>query len=207
MNDAPKKVDTKKSNPKEAAINSSVPAGLASGVLFETNAPQDDVSLQILDAASKRFLHYGYNKTTMSEIAKDCNMSTGNLYRFFPAKLDIAEGFVRVLRTEQMSKLKLALDEPNLGAADRLRKHDFAIDWANAEARVMAEIVAVGVQEGVFPAGDNFAQAHLIQNACFRFTTPAIFLDGEIEDLSKELDELIDLLLEGLAARANKALS
>ena len=29
----------------------------------------DDTAKQILDAASRRFLHYGYGKTTMSEIA------------------------------------------------------------------------------------------------------------------------------------------
>ena len=194
--------------------------------------PLDEAALQILEAASKRFLHYGYNKTTMSEIAKDCNMSTGNLYRFFPSKLDIAEGFVKILRTEQMSKLRLALHEPNLTAAERLRNffktklsltynrfHDrpkayelstvilrerkhFAVEWADAEARLMGEIISMGIDEGVFPEGDTFEQAHLIQNAFYRFTMPTLFLDGEFEDLAVELDALISLILDGLAVRA-----
>ncbi|NWH09065.1 MAG: TetR/AcrR family transcriptional regulator [Alphaproteobacteria bacterium] len=46
---------------------------------------------QILEAARKRFVHYGYGKTTMAEIAADLNMSPGNLYRYFPGKADIAE--------------------------------------------------------------------------------------------------------------------
>ena len=74
------------------------------------NEHLDEIATQILDAASRRFLHYGYGKTTMSEIAKDCNMSTGNLYRYFPSKLDIAEMFVRVLRGEQVDKARV-LDE------------------------------------------------------------------------------------------------
>jgi AcrR family transcriptional regulator len=45
----------------------------------------------ILAAAIERILHYGYAKTTMSEIAQDCGMSAGNIYRFFPAKIDIAQ--------------------------------------------------------------------------------------------------------------------
>ena len=45
----------------------------------------------ILRAAADRILHYGYNKTTMSEIAADCGMSAGNIYRFYPSKIDIAE--------------------------------------------------------------------------------------------------------------------
>ena len=52
---------------------------------------KDIVRSQIIDAAKQRFSHFGYGKTTMAEIAADCSMSPGNLYRFFPGKLDIAE--------------------------------------------------------------------------------------------------------------------
>lgn len=46
---------------------------------------------RICEAAGKRFMHYGYAKTAMAEIARDLGMSTGNLYRFYESKLDIAE--------------------------------------------------------------------------------------------------------------------
>src|SRR5262245_43102189 len=49
----------------------------------------------ILKAAGERILHYGYNKPTMTEIAADCGMSAGNIYRFYPAKIDIAEALTR----------------------------------------------------------------------------------------------------------------
>jgi AcrR family transcriptional regulator len=52
---------------------------------------KEDVRDQIVEAAKKRFSHFGYAKTTMAEVATDCFMSPGNLYRFFPGKLDIAE--------------------------------------------------------------------------------------------------------------------
>ena len=42
-----------------------------------------------------RIKHYGYGKTTMAEIAADCDMSPGNIYRFFEAKIDIAEAMAR----------------------------------------------------------------------------------------------------------------
>jgi len=44
---------------------------------------------QILSAATGRFERYGYGKTTMAEIAGDCEMSAANLYRYFESKLDI----------------------------------------------------------------------------------------------------------------------
>ena len=52
---------------------------------------KESIREQIVDAAKKRFSHFGYAKTTMAEVATDCSMSPGNLYRFFPGKLDIAE--------------------------------------------------------------------------------------------------------------------
>ena len=50
-----------------------------------------DTREQILHAAMDRIKHYGYGKTTMAEIARDCDMSAGNIYRFFASKIDIAE--------------------------------------------------------------------------------------------------------------------
>ena len=42
---------------------------------------------KIIDAAVERFLHYGYPKTTIAELAGDCAMSPGNIYRFFKGRL------------------------------------------------------------------------------------------------------------------------
>jgi AcrR family transcriptional regulator len=52
---------------------------------------KDSARDRIMEAAKSRFSHFGYGKTTMAEVASDCEMSPGNLYRFFPGKLDIAE--------------------------------------------------------------------------------------------------------------------
>jgi len=41
---------------------------------------------EILNAAQKRFAIYGLEKTTMSEIAADLNLSKGSLYYYFPDK-------------------------------------------------------------------------------------------------------------------------
>ena len=76
---------------------------------------------QILDAATNRIKHYGYGKTTMSEIAGDCGMSAGNIYRFFASKLDIAEAMARQFNSDlyqTYSEIARASAPP----AERLRK-------------------------------------------------------------------------------------
>ena len=192
----------------------------------------DDTAKQILDAASRRFLHYGYGKTTMSEIAQDCNMSTGNLYRYFPSKLDIAEMFVRVLRREQVAKLRAVADDQTLNPADKLRSfflrkfklayerfHDkpkayelsselltsrpkVGIEWENAEGRVLAEILIEGDASGAFAVENPAETAKILQDAGYRFTSPAVFHEGDFDELAAELNGVIDLILDGFAYRA-----
>jgi len=194
----------------------------------------DETAKQILDAASRRFLHYGYGKTTMSEIAQDCNMSTGNLYRYFPSKLDIAEMFVRVLRREQVARLRAVADAPDQGPAEKLRAfflkkfklayerfHDkpkayelsselltsrpkVGIEWENAEGRVLAEILIQGDEEGVFAVENPAETAKILQDAGYRFTSPAVFHEGEFDVLAAELNGVVDLFLDGFAWRAAK---
>lgn len=198
-------------------------------------APLDDTGRAILDAASRRFLHYGYGKTTMSEIAGDCNMSTGNLYRHFASKFDIAEAFVRRLRTDQVRRLREAISAPDLTAQDRLRVffqtkltlvHDrfhsrpkayelsqeilrerprFADEWERAEALVLCEILEGGEMTGDFAVCNRLRMARILQDAFFRFTSFAIFYEGDRATLASELDEVMDLILDGFAYRKTAA--
>lgn len=43
----------------------------------------------IIEAARKRFAHFGVSKTTMNEIAEDLNISKASLYYYFPDKLNL----------------------------------------------------------------------------------------------------------------------
>src|SRR3954468_9394537 len=53
----------------------------------------------ILDAAQKRFGHYGLSKTTMNEIAADIGMSKASLYYYFKDKESI---FIAVADKEML---------------------------------------------------------------------------------------------------------
>lgn len=47
---------------------------------------EDSKVVIILEAARKRFAHFGISKTTMNEIAADIGMSKASLYYYFPDK-------------------------------------------------------------------------------------------------------------------------
>jgi len=196
--------------------------------------PLDDTARSILEAASKRFLHYGFGKTTMSEIAGDCNMSTGNLYRYFPSKLDIAEAFVRQLRGEQIMRLREVVGRPGLATPEKLRtffktklklvfdrfhnrpkayelsqeilreRPSFADEWESAEALVLCEILEGGELSGDFAVCNRVRTARILQDAFFRFTSSAVYYEGDYDVLAGELDELMDLIVDGFAHRKGR---
>ena len=66
---------------------------------------------QILDAAYRRFSHYGYSKTTMNEIAGDLLMSKALLYYYFPDKSELYAGVIRKLSNEYLTALKLKVQK------------------------------------------------------------------------------------------------
>ena len=57
---------------------------------------QDQKQVAIIEAAIKRFAHFGVAKTTMSEIAADLSFSKASLYYYFPDKLNL---FAAVFKT------------------------------------------------------------------------------------------------------------
>lgn len=74
---------------------------------------------KILRAAEERFAHYGYDKTTIGDIAKDLKISTAYVYKFFDSKLAINEAVaVDVLARIGTSLHKIASKG---SAAERLR--------------------------------------------------------------------------------------
>lgn len=81
---------------------------------------------RILAAAMNRIKHYGYGKTTMAEIAADCDMSPGNIYRFFEAKIDIAEAMARKHYSEEQSRAAAIARRKDKPVDQRIREIFFA---------------------------------------------------------------------------------
>lgn len=67
--------------------------------------PHDIKKDKILDSAYNRFLHYGYSKTTMNEIAGDVSMSKALLYYYFPDKSQLYVAVMRKLSNDYLEKL------------------------------------------------------------------------------------------------------
>ncbi|MFC3197019.1 TetR/AcrR family transcriptional regulator [Parapedobacter deserti] len=70
----------------------------------------DDKQDQILNAALRRFSHFGIAKTSMSEIAEDLKLSKANLYYYFPDKFSLIEAIAYRIIEETEIVVKQAFE-------------------------------------------------------------------------------------------------
>jgi len=186
---------------------------------------------RILYAAMDRIKHYGYGKTTMAEIAADCGMSPGNIYRFFEAKIDIAEAMARLHYAEQHGRLSAIARRRELSPDERLKlllftrmrenqelissnakvldiaevlhreRPLFANEQLAQERVYLAALLEEGAEAGLFGAGDYNFLAEMIQSATVKFAFPALISHLTLPKLERELEGVLALLLKGLYAR------
>jgi len=81
------------------------------------NDQQDVKREKILEASYQRFLHYGYSKTTMNEIAGDLSLSKALLYYYFPDKGQLYIAVMRKLTNDYLKSL-----EEKIGTFNNLKE-------------------------------------------------------------------------------------
>lgn len=185
---------------------------------------------KIIEAAKRRFRHYGYTKTTMAELAVDCDMSPGNLYRYFAGKLDIAAAICREASVQTAEELSRILSMPGRSAAERL--HDFLFmdlretfhkleedpkivemaqivtaerpefhnEGLRREREVLCRIIEIGNLSGELTVDDVEFAAEMVQAATLKFSYPQLFSRLPLEKLERELEGVYQLIVAGLRA-------
>lgn len=186
---------------------------------------------EILEAAAARFHRFGYGKTNVAEIAEDCCMSAGNLYRYFKNKLDIAEAIMRDSLTQAVETLLGVVGAPGLSARERLesfvleemrtthRQLDdyptlveqvrglagqvpmLANEYLSASRALLAEILTMGNASGEFEIDDVVEAAEMIQAATMKFRYPQIHSLLTLDELEREASGVLRLLMDGIAKR------
>jgi len=189
---------------------------------------------RILEAAINRIKHYGYGKTTMAEIAADCDMSPGNIYRFFEAKIDLAEAMARKHYAEEHVGLATVARRKDWPAdrkltemfARRMRdnyqmfaEHSKILEVAEVLSKerptFMNELIALervsivavieeGVASGLFATDDPDFTAEMMQAATLKFGIPQLFSKLTLPKLEREFEGVMALLLNGLRARGGE---
>ena len=193
-----------------------------------TEETTEEIKHNILDKAFARFGHFGFGKTTMAEIAKDCEMSAGNLYRYFENKKEIGAGcakrcmqqklelvreIVRNHRIKPEKKLQaFALevleymhhqfsDQPAvMELVDFISRErwDIVLQYMEQERSLLSEILSEGNRSGDFNIPDVLGTAKWIQAALIKFIAPRFMDAFTLEELRNEAIGVTAILTKGL---------
>ncbi len=191
----------------------------------------EETKSRILSAAEKRFRQYGFNKTTMAEIAKDCDMSAANIYRFYESKQDIVVEIAASCFRETEDSLREVLHRPGLSASKRIEvfvlqllhgthdlhanspkiyelvefitmeRFDLVNSHIEAKQSLLAEILAEGNRNGEFDVKDIFYTAEMVLKATIMFYFPVFSNIFPVEEMKRFAKGVVDLLLRGLERR------
>lgn len=192
------------------------------------NPTVEDIKSLILEKAIDRFVLYGFGKTTMVEIAKDCGMSAGNLYRYFESKFDIGVGVAQQYISNAEEILREVLQRPGLKPVQRLEafvleklrfmysqiieqpnaqdlvnyildeRWDLVERHRDAQNALMAEILSEGNRTGDFNISDVVQAANSIYAMTAKFRLPHFIKNVTLEKLEKEAKGVVALMVKGL---------
>jgi AcrR family transcriptional regulator len=178
---------------------------------------------RIIETAERLFREIGFQKTTVSDIARALRMSPANVYRFFATKAEINEAVARQLVGEAEEAAEKIAAGPGT-AAERLsavirtnekmnaeryignRKLHDMVDvalneqWPIVDAHIehmgviIGGIIAEGINAGEFAPGDPALLARLVQTACVRYCHPRLMVEC-LDDPEPTSDKMINFCL------------
>ncbi len=189
---------------------------------------KDNTAEIILAAAVNRFSEYGYNKTTMAEIAEDAGMSAANIYRYYKSKEEIAAACAKNCMCEKTDVLKDVVRDTTLSATEKLEKFvlvtlklsqeaasenrkieevcteitksrpDLIHDKIKNTKALLVEILSYGNQTGEFNVDDVMDTATAINSMLVVFDVPMFMKLFTAEEFEEKAQSVIRFLLSGL---------
>ncbi|BAK76965.1 transcriptional regulator, TetR family [Pseudogulbenkiania sp. NH8B] len=195
----------------------------------QTRGPVDhSVREQIVEAAGEHFSHYGYEKTTVSDLAKAIGFSKAYIYKFFDSKQAIGEAIC----SKTLSAIVVAVEEAVAGASTPTEKfrrmfkalvatgvslffndrklYDIAAysageGWPSARAyceriqQILTEIVREGRESGEFERKTPLDETvHAIYLVMLPFANP-LLLQHNLDLVEDAPTRLSNLVLRSLA--------
>ena len=194
-----------------------------------SRGPADhDVREQILEAAEEHFSRYGYEKTTVSDLAKAIGFSKANVYKFFDSKQAIGEAIC----SKTLSAIVAAVEEAVAGASTPTEKfrrmfktltstgaslffndrklhdiaaHSAAEGWPSARAyagrirQMLREVVREGRETGEFERKTPLDETvHAIYLVVLPYANP-LLLQHNLDHVEDAPVQLSNLVLRSLA--------
>jgi len=171
---------------------------------------------QILNAATGRFERYGYGKTTMAEIAGDCEMSAANLYRYFESKLDIGAALACDCMAADEERLRTVVSRDAMSVEQRLedfiletllvqnvcdKRPEIVHEHINTKIALLIELLEQGNATDELDVDNPKATAAAIHVATTVFDVPIFMHLASLEEFEEKARDVAALLTRGIKRR------
>src|SRR5271165_3157436 len=194
---------------------------------MQNSSKKQDTRRIIIEAAERLFSQIGFQKTTITDIAHELQMSLADVFRLFPTRAKINEAVGRRL----LSEVEAAVQDvaKNSGqASEKLRASMAALEKANAQRfqtnrklhelietafnenwtivhehvqkieKSLTQIISQGNRRREFYVGDSERQAAvLVRTACIQFYDPRLMVN-RAEEPEPTIDQLVDFCFAAL---------
>jgi AcrR family transcriptional regulator len=187
---------------------------------------KDHTKDKILTVAARMFGKYGFQKTTVDEIARTAHKAKGSVYYYFKSKEELflavvtqeidglksgltrvivdsldATGMIKSYLVTRMILMKDATNYHESLKADFVDDFDFLTecleDFTRYEIDLMKAILDRGVHENTFRIKDTQATAQVIILAMKAIEIP-FYHQHKIAEYEQTIVELLDILIKGL---------
>jgi AcrR family transcriptional regulator len=183
---------------------------------------------QILEAANAHFRTYGYEKTTVADLAKAIGVSGAYIYKFFDSKQSIGEAICAQSLGRIVDQLRLIVESPKPAAArlrliyttvarrgadlcflDR-RLHDLAViacgekwpvvaEYQTRLAKIVRGVISQGRRNGEFERKTSIAETSAaVMLTLDLFSFPTMLMHN-IDDPEGKAMSVVNLVLRSLA--------
>lgn len=188
--------------------------------------PSDETRDKILTVASNIFGKYGFQKTTIDDIARTAHKAKGSVYYYFNSKEDLfravlqeeiafiksrltqvvikggdTTGMIREFLMTRMNLMKDAVNYLETLRATYSNQYDFLEDilqeFFRFEVELLKAILDKGVKEQKFEISDTLATANVIITSVKAIEVP-FYLQKKITRYEQTVVELLDILIKGL---------
>lgn len=185
---------------------------------------------QILKAADRLLRHYGPNKTTVADVAREAKVGVGTVYLEFSSKEAIIEELSRSRYRAVLQAMRaaaeggrafrerlcavldarlnafLALADEGAHACDLVHCVSSAVKTAQSsfyaeELELFIDLLARGTEAGEFHVREPETVARAVLRAYVSFTPPALFCQ-EVDEARRALVAMHELILSGLIRRS-----
>ncbi len=184
---------------------------------------------RILRAAWRLIRHYGYQKTTIDDIAREAGVGKGTVYNYFRSKQEIMLSLADLTNSRILEEVE-RISSGKAGPAERLRRcimhrlltlFDLVQKYPHSQdviasllpaiverlesyvarhGRLLGKILEQGCSLGIFDCDDPLATGrHLAE--LFEFMTPPYYRFRSRQQLETFANRTLELILAGLKKR------